>query len=282
LAQSERQMSALSKRLQSPGQAFGQVRPDFMPQPSAVDRARGFLKGVSAAIASSADPVRILFLVDGLDLNTPAHALSWIEHADAALGGNMVMAVAFDASRLCKATPVTEGLRARLDGVFSAVVNVSRIARRAGPLNIVYAVDRSVAARDAQGPEAFAAFSSLGDAFSADEAALLASMAPLAGITPRAAASLVNIYRLLRTGAASKPSAALAAAVAASEDPSHAKLLGARLDAGAPLIGEFSQSAAMQAAATAAQGAAHREIGEQEFRASFDKALSYRWPLDCE
>ncbi len=247
-------------------------------------RARTFVEALEKAIAQSPGapnaPQRIVVVLDDLDGLAPARAAGLFEdvHRLVARPGFALVACA-DPAHLAGGWAGAADAAQKLQRLVQIPLS---IAGRAGDdaLRLYAGTLLSGASRAAPRP-VDAGRSALDEPLDANEAGLIAALAPLAGATPRAVKRFVNIHRLARARGGDLTALALMLALDGGGAAGELNAMGAAMDAEQPERelaihpGEARLAAAL-AAVNAARGKA-LTIGEAQ--AAWAAASDYRAPL---
>ena len=262
----------------TPDQFLTQIAADSGSRP-----ARAFLDAVEASMSQGASqaPQRIFVVLDDLDGLPPERAAAFLETAHRLLARRgFVSLICVDAGHLAKGW----------SGAAVAAQHLQRLVQI--PLSITMPGGDEALQTYARGllagapktapvPKVDASRSVLDQAMPAGEADFIASLAPLAGSTPRAVKRFVNIYRLARARSGDFASLALMLALDSGGAAGELAAMGAAMDVENPeqeLVihpGEPRLAAAL-ASLNVARG---KPLNVAEARAAWVLASDYRSPL---
>jgi hypothetical protein len=161
-------------------------------------------------------PQRLVLTLDNFDAMPADQALNLIEIAHAMLGASSIGVAAFNPTALAGDPANRDALRERFERLFQITFNV----QGADTAEKARMVARLLTTGSAGHPSDVSGIApiSIAEPMSAAESTLLTALAPLACSTPRRAKRFINLYRLARTSAVSRPAVALMLAVTLSED----------------------------------------------------------------
>ena len=277
---SDLRLASAAKRATAIQEIGRNARLEFLPEADSAERSRAFLAQVSKRLreAKGDGLRRLVFFVDNIDLLEPERAMKWLERAIDALGPGFVIVLAFDSTRLERATAGSDG-RARLERAFSFVVDMGA-AGRVDPARLLV---RQIESRGFEGgasdtDDGGATARAITQHLTADESAMLAALAPYVRPTPRAIRRFLNLYRLLRAEKCSKPALALAAMASLSDDPDMLRSLKTIVAEPNPRFDESPLPKPFLAALRIVQGAQGGDIDVSDMRSALEAAGRYRWP----
>ncbi len=249
---------------------------------SPVARARTCLSFVAAAMArgDAAAPRRIVIIIDDLDTLAPARAAEIIEASVRLLARDgFVAIVAADPTRLANAWGGPAETADRLDRLIQIPVclpDAGLDGERISAFARTLLTNAPIAAPAIPDPAA----SALDAPLKPVEGALVATLAPLAACSPRAAKRFINVYRLARGRASDTGALALMLALDSGGTAAELGAMSAAMDAApdAPLaIGPDQPRLAF--ALAAANKARGNRLTVADARIAWTIARDYRMPL---
>jgi hypothetical protein len=251
--------------------------PDFLEagQGSAA-AARAFLAALGGRIGQGssigATPDRLVFVIDNLDMLSPAEAIGWIDAAQSAIGSGSAGVLALDPMRLVDALGGPGQARRRFEKWLQLVVNLPGRNRADGERLVARLLSTHGQATPPQ-PDAKLA-GALVEPLSNTESALLTALAPLAAHSPRDAKRFLNAYRLARCSNAPRPVAALMLAVAFADDECQTAIHD-RLANGSGDLVDVAGPAALVNAVKSARAANNGALSIEDARAATEIARRY-------
>ena len=226
-------------------------------------------------------PQRILLVIDDLDALPPARAAQFIEVTQRLLARRgFVTLVCVDAAHVTEGWAGAAAAAQRLQRLVQIPLNVGLPGGEAALQSFARGLLTGVPQAGAA-PSVDASRSVLDRAVTPGEADFIATLAPLAGGTPRAVKRFVNIYRLARARGGDVPTLALMLALDSGGSSGELSSMGAAMDVEdiARNLVVHPGEPRLAAALLAVNNVRGKPLSVAEAQAAWSVASEYRAPL---